>query len=240
MHRGKKEFSEKKKKQQKSANSFCKKNVSSLHLEIWAVLGDKTVAFCFICPFLAPWQLLQKPQASVGGKQHSGMVASHGYLLWCVLMVGGWDLRWLCLSSIISKIILTWVIGHTDAAKGGTVFGVLTPDEHGLLCQHPWDLSSPDWPLLLQARGQSLWVTSASIVGGVTGTLGPWMHLADLRSPWFYVALAFNVFITGWLLEQGIKSRVFQDRFQTWGSMLWIWQMGSVWGKLGKLSTQHS
>ena len=141
-----KKNSVRKKKQQKSANSFCKKNFSFLHLEIRAVLGDRTVAFCFICPFLAPWQVLQKPQTSVRGKQHSGMVASHGYLLWCVLMVGGWDLRWLSLSSIISKIILMWVIGHTDAAKGGSVFGVLTPDEHGLLCQNPWDVRSPDWP----------------------------------------------------------------------------------------------
>lgn len=231
---GKKKSVRKKKQQQKCAHSFCKKNVSSLHLEIWAVLGDGTVTCCFVRTFLAPCRVLSNLSQ---WQTAPSMVVSHGYLLGCVLTVGGWDLGWLCPSSVVSKIILMWVIGHMDAAKAGAVFGVLTPDVHGLLCQHLWGTWSWDRPFLSRACGQSLGVTSASIVSGVAGILGPWTHLADLQSPWLYVALAFNVFITGWLLEQGIKSGVFQDRFQTWGSMLWIWQMGSVWGKLGKLST---
>ena len=101
------------------------------------------------------------------------MAVSHGYLLWCVLTVGGWDLGWLCPSSVVSKIILMWVIGHTDATKAGAVFGVLTPNVHGLLCGLLWGTWSQDRSFLPRARGQSLGVTSASIVGGVAGILGP-------------------------------------------------------------------
>lgn len=191
---------------------------------------------CFIGTFLAPCRVLSNLSQRQAALRHGGLTR----LSALVCSDSGWHLGWLCPFSVVSKIILMWVIGHTDAAREGALFGVLTPDMHGLPCQHPCGTWSQNRPFLSRASGQSLWVTSASNVGRVAGILGPWMHLADLWSPWFYVALALNVFITGWLLEQGIKSRVFQDRFQTWGSMLWIWQMGSVWGKLGKLSTQHS
>ena len=93
---------------------------------------------------------------SVKGKQLYGMVTSQGYLLWCVLTVGGWDLGWLCPFSVVSKIILMWVIGHTDAAREGAVFGVLTPDMHGLPCQHPCGTWSQNRPFLSQTSGQSL------------------------------------------------------------------------------------
>ena len=100
---GKKKSVRKKKQQQKCAHSFCKKNVSSLHLEIWAVLGDGTVTCCFVRTFLAPCRVLSNLSQ---WQTAPSMVVSHGYLLGCVLTVGGWDLGWLCPSSVVSKIIL--------------------------------------------------------------------------------------------------------------------------------------
>ena len=70
--RGKKNQWEKK-KQQKSAHSFCKKNVSSLHLEIWAVLGDGTVTCCFICTILAPCRVLSNLSQRQAAPRHGGL-----------------------------------------------------------------------------------------------------------------------------------------------------------------------
>lgn len=120
------------------------------------------------------------------------MVASQGYLLWCVLTVGGWDLDGLPPFSVVSKIILMWVIGHTDAAREGAVFGV-TPD------MHVAPVPAPMWHLVLRT-GLSFadkWTEPlsdfASNVGRVAGILGPWNAFEGrLRSPWFYVALALE------------------------------------------------
>lgn len=83
---GKKIREKKKKQQQKSAHSFCKKNVSSLHLEIWAVLGDRTVTCCFIGTFLAPCRVLSNLSQRQAALRHGGLTR----LSALVCSDGGW------------------------------------------------------------------------------------------------------------------------------------------------------
>lgn len=103
------------------------------------------------------------------------------------------------------RLLGTWM-----QPKEVSWFGMLTKGVHSRLGQHQWDACSWDRPSLLWARGQRLsyfcFFCSLELQRSCDSKC---THLADLQLPWFCVALAFKVFITVQLLEQGIKSGSF-------------------------------
>lgn len=117
--------------------------------------------------------------------------------------------------------------------------GWLTGGVHRPLCQRRGRLLM-DRPSLLWSHGQTLRITSVSFVH--------WCR-RDLCGDCIFSRLKLVPVLPGARLP-GISSktiirvrnkvRVFHDDFQTLGSMLWLWQRSSVWGKLGEISRQCS
>lgn len=120
-------------------------------------------------------------------------------------MIYGCDFGLLCISSIISEIILTKVIRH----KGVAWFGMLTEGVHWLLRQHLWDTRSGTGLCFYGYVDRALELRLLFLFIGVA-------HLADFKSPWFYFELDFKVFTKMQVSEQEMKSGSFIIASKFW------------------------
>lgn len=129
------------------------------------------------------------------------------YPLLCALMIYGCDFRLLCVSSVISQMILTQVIRHRECRpkevrwwgllnKKCALAPVLAPVGHLLMGQAFSFVVVWPGPLNYFCFFCSSMSQRSGGGGGRKCT-----HCIDFKLPWFYFEPVFKVFITRQLLE---------------------------------------